>query len=154
MPVIYSGDEIAQLNDTAYHSDPLKKDDSRYLHRGRLNWRMAEQRHNSDTVQGKVFAAIRHLEDARAAHPVFDTAADVWLLDTGNEHILGIGRYFRGEKLVGLFNFAAQERTICVNELGEYRDLLSGEAVDKFRVVLPSGGFAWLLCDFGEPEQT
>jgi hypothetical protein len=34
------------------------------------------------------------------------------------------------------------------NELGDYRDLLTDEAADKFAVTLPSGGFRWLLCDF------
>ena len=33
IPVLYSGDEIARENDYTYHDDPLKADDSRYLHR-------------------------------------------------------------------------------------------------------------------------
>ena len=41
IPVIYSGDEIAQLNDYGYHDIPDKKADSRYLHRGRLDWKAA-----------------------------------------------------------------------------------------------------------------
>ncbi len=38
IPVLYSGDEILQENDYAYHDDPLKADDSRYLHRGDMDW--------------------------------------------------------------------------------------------------------------------
>ena len=64
--------------------------------------------------------------------------------------MLGLGRYYRGEKLIALFNFAEGERRVCLDELGDYTDLLTGEAVDKFVVTLPSGGFVWLLCDFGE----
>ena len=37
-----------------------------------------------------------------------------------------------------------------INVDGLARDLLSGRPADKFRVTLPSGGFAWLLCDFDE----
>ncbi len=33
VPVIYSGDEVGQLNDWSYHDDPDKREDSRYLHR-------------------------------------------------------------------------------------------------------------------------
>ena len=36
IPVIYSGDEIGQLNDYSYHHNPEKRADSRYLHRGKF----------------------------------------------------------------------------------------------------------------------
>ena len=34
IPVIYSGDEIAQYNDWEYKNDKYKQADSRYIHRG------------------------------------------------------------------------------------------------------------------------
>ena len=150
IPVLYSGDEIARENDYAYHNDPLKAPDSRYLHRGKMEWAAAERRHDSDTPEGTVFQGLRQLETLRGAHRVFDGAADTWIVDTRDDGVLGIGRYCRGEKLVALFNFSPWEKTVSVHELGEYTDLLSGEAVDKYRVRLPSGGFAWLVCDFEE----
>ena len=39
--MIYSGDEVGQLNDYAYHSDPAKREDSRYIHRGDFQWELA-----------------------------------------------------------------------------------------------------------------
>lgn len=36
IPMIYSGDEIGQENDYSYHENPGKRDDSRYLHRGKF----------------------------------------------------------------------------------------------------------------------
>ena len=148
IPVLYSGDEIAQENDYGYHSDPLKAADSRYLHRGDMNWDAAAQRLVPGTVEQRVFDSLRQLETLRAAHRVFDGGADVWNVNTRNDSVLGIGRYFKGEKLVALFNFASGERTVNVDELGEYEDLLTGEPADKWHVTLPAGGFAWLLCDF------
>ena len=71
-------------------------------------------------------------------------------MNTRDDGVLGIGRYCRGEKLVGLFNFAESEKRVCINELGDYTDLLTGEALDKFAVRIPAGGFVWMLCDFGE----
>ena len=50
MPVLYSGDEVARQNDYGYHLDPLKKDDSRYLHRGDFQWEVAEKRLDPNTV--------------------------------------------------------------------------------------------------------
>lgn len=62
IPVIYSGDEIGQLNDYSYREDPEKAEDSRYLHRGDFNWELAENRKKPETVQGKLFPALDHLE--------------------------------------------------------------------------------------------
>ena len=148
IPVLYSGDELAQENDYGYHNDPQKAADSRYLHRGDMDWKRAELRKVPGTPEQRVFDALRQLETLRAAHRVFDGGADVWIVNTRSDSVLGIGRYFRGEKLVALFNFAADERTVNIDELGEYTDLLTGEAADKWHVTLPAGGFAWLLCDF------
>ncbi len=152
IPVLYSGDEIARENDYGYHGDPLKAADSRYLHRGDMDWEAAEKRHDPDTPEGRIFTGIRRLEELRADHRVFDGMADVWILDVRDDSVLGVGRYYQGEKLLGLFNFSEWEKTVSVNELGEYTDLLSGEAADKFRITLPSGGFRWLLCDFEKKQ--
>ncbi|MBQ8969854.1 MAG: alpha-amylase family protein, partial [Lachnospiraceae bacterium] len=41
IPILYSGDEIGQLNDYSYKEDPLKRADSRYIHRGKFDWESA-----------------------------------------------------------------------------------------------------------------
>ena len=145
VPVLYSGDEIAQENDNAYHDDPLKAEDSRYLHRGDLDWKRAAQRGRRDTVPGKVFSGIRQLESIREEHTVFDDSADAWLLRTDNDHVLGIGRYARGEKLLALFNFSDEEQSAFVNDPTLYTDLIDGREGPAGNVVLPAGGFRWLL---------
>ena len=149
IPVLYAGDEIGQENDYGYHDDPMKAADSRYLHRGRMDWTAAEKRADPETPEGRLFQTLRQLEKAREAHRVFDGQADVWLLDTRDDSVLGIGRYREGEKLLALFNFADTERTVSLpEELGEYRDLLDGSPADKSRLCLPAGGFLWLICEF------
>ena len=153
IPVLYSGDEIARENDYTYHDDPLKADDSRYLHRGDMDWDAAERRKDPESPEGRLFGAIRRLETLRAKHRVFDGAADTWLVNTGSDQVLGLGRYYRGEKLIALFNFGEREARTNLNELGEYTDLISGEAVDKRAVDTPIGGFRWLLCDFSEESK-
>ena len=147
IPVLYSGDEIAQENDYGYHDEPLKAADSRYLHRGHLNWSAAEKRTDPETPEGRVFQGLRTLETIRASHRVFDCKADQWLVDTHDDGVLGIGRYLDGEKLVALFNFSETEKTLAVDELGDFRDLLSGAPVDKNAVTLPPGGFIWMLAE-------
>lgn len=42
IPMLYSGDELAQVNDYSYKDDPKKAGDSCYLHRGKLRWEQSE----------------------------------------------------------------------------------------------------------------
>ncbi len=145
VPVLYSGDEIAQENDNAYHDDPLKKEDSRYLHRGDMDWKKAEKRKDPATPEGRMFDAIHQMEILRGQYNVFDTEADTWLLDTGSDSVLGIGRYYRGEKLLALFNFSQEDQIAWIKDASRYVDLISGEIRDAGAVPLPGGGFRWLF---------
>ncbi|MBR0281836.1 MAG: amylosucrase [Oscillibacter sp.] len=144
IPVLYSGDEIAQLNDNDYHDDPLKVEDSRYIHRGDFSWKDAEKRNDPSTRQGRIYAFLRKIETLRADHPVFDPDADVWTMEPLNDHVLAIGRYYRKEKLLALFNFSAIEQSAWLNEPENYVDLLTGKPRSDLKVDLPGYGFAWL----------
>ena len=148
VPVLYSGDEIAQENDYAYHDDPLKREDSRFLHRGDLDWEKAALRNKKHTPEGKVFSAICRMEAMRGEHRVFDTEADTWLLDTGSDQVLGIGRYYRGEQLLALFNFGNEEKTAWLRDEKIYTDLMDGSEDQAGAVRIPAGGFRWLLHTF------
>ena len=148
VPVLYSGDEIAQENDYGYHDDPLRREDSRYLHRGHLDWEKAARRSDPATPEGRVFSAICKMEKLRGEHTVFDTEADTWLLDTGSDQVLGIGRYYRGEQLLMLFNFGDTEQTAWLRDQKTYTDLMDGTEGDAGAVRIPAGGFRWLLHKF------
>ena len=144
IPVLYSGDEIAQENDYSYHDDPLKAEDSRYLHRGNLDWRKAERRHQDNTVENDIFDAIRRQEQLRSQYRVFDDSADTWLLDTHSDHVLGIGRYCQGEKLLALFNFSDEEQSVWMDDRADYTDLWTGRECSPMMAHLAPGGFMWL----------
>ena len=80
--------------------------------------------------------------------------SDVWLTETGDSAVLGIGRYRDGEKLLAFFNFADSPRTVQSLEDGVFVDLYAAdigvraETVDLSEISLEPGGFRWLLCDF------
>ena len=74
-PMIYSGDEIGQLNDNGYHSDVLRREDSRNLHRGKFQWDKAALRHQEGTIQQRIFEGLRRIEELRAAEPAFETGS-------------------------------------------------------------------------------
>ena len=146
IPVIYSGDEIGQLNDYTYHQDSEKQDDSRYIHRGDFQWDMAELRQDASTRQGKVFQGLRRLEKLRAAEPCFDADAGVWTEDSGDPHVLALVRRKEGRELVCLFNFSQEFAHAGVNREGAYTELMYGTPHEQIRdVELYPCGFAWLL---------
>ena len=146
IPVLYSGDEIGQLNDYSYHQDPEKWEDSRYIHRGNFQWDLAALRNDPTTRQGKQFAGLRRLEQLRAAEPAFDAAADVWTFETGSSHVLGIGRWYKGRKLIAFFNFSSEFVTVSSWEKGPYDELIYGGHRDDLQSVqLYPYGFAWYL---------
>ena len=145
IPVIYSGDEIGQLNDNSYRDDPAKADDSRYIHRGRMDWEKAERRKQPDAYEHQLFAMLDRLEDIRRGEGAFVAGADVWTLDTWQKEVLGICRSLDNEKIIGLFNFSEHDRTAWINETdGQYRDLLSGNVIEAKGVHIPAYGFYWL----------
>ncbi len=145
IPVIYSGDEIGQVNDYSYKEDPKKAADSRYIHRGRLQWALTENIEDPQTVQGRLFSSLTTLEEIRKREKVFMTEADMRTLETWEGGVLGLVRESEGEKLIGLFNFSEQDRTAWINEEdGMYEDLLSGDVMEAKGVNIRAYGFYYL----------
>ena len=145
IPVLYSGDEIGQLNDYSYKEDPHKVQDSRYLHRGAMRWDLAEKIKEKGSVQNEMFEGLSKLEKIRKKEKAFMSTADMWTIETWDESILCIGRYYEGEKIIGLFNFSEFDKTAWINEEdGYYQDLLSGKVRQAKGVDIPGYGFFWL----------
>lgn len=146
IPVIYSGDEIGQLNDYSYKDDPDKVSDSRYLHRGSFNWDLAENRHRPETVQGKLFPALDKLEKARKAHSVFNSDVALRTIDTWDSSILALVRENEEEKFIGIYNFSEYDKVAWINEEdGMYKDLISEREMEARGVQIPAFGCCWLL---------
>lgn len=145
IPVLYSGDEVGQVNDYSYKENPNKAEDSRYIHRGAMNWELAGNISNPDTVEGKIFQKLAQLEQIRKKEKVFVSNADTWTIETWDSSILCIGRYFEGEKLIGLFNFSEFDKTAWINETdGDYVELISGEKMKAIGVNIPAYSFYYL----------
>ncbi|MCI8969543.1 MAG: amylosucrase [Lachnospiraceae bacterium] len=145
IPVLYSGDEIGQVNDYTYKDDPNKAADSRYLHRGAMNWKLAELVKDTDTVEGKIFQGLKRLEQIRKSEKVFVSNADTWTIETWDPSVLCIGRYFDGDKVIGLFNFSEYDKTAWIDENdGDYTELISGNEMKPVEVHIPAYGFYYM----------
>ena len=145
IPVLYSGDEIGQVNDYGYKENPVKAADSRYIHRGAMDWSLAAKASSPDTVEGRLFSGLSRLEEIRKREKAFVSNADTWTVETWDTSVLCIGRHYEGEKILGLFNFSEFNKTAWINETdGDYVDLISGEDRKASGVEIPAYGFYYL----------
>lgn len=144
IPMLYSGDELGQVNDYSYKDDAEKASDSRYLHRGAFLWELADKRKDLSTVQGQLFQMLNRLEQIRRQENVFSQEAEVYTYDVHNDSILGILREYKGERFIALFNFSESEQTACMQEEGIFRNLVNGEIVEVKDPVLKGYEFVWM----------
>lgn len=132
IPVIYSGDEVAQYNDYSYKNDEDKKQDSRYVHRGVFNWRKTGRRTINNTIQNQIYKGINALGKLRLKYNVFSANADIYTLETWNKSILALVRETQTERFIGLYNFSENEEMAWINEEdGLYTDIISGKSEIK-----------------------
>lgn len=144
IPMLYSGDELGQVNDYSYKEDAEKASDSRYLHRGAFQWTLADKRKDLSTVQGQLFQMLNRLEQIRRQENVFSQEAEVYTYDVHNDSILGILREYKGERFIALFNFSEREQTAWMQEEGIFRNLVNGEIVEVKDPVLKGYEFVWM----------
>lgn len=145
IPVLYSGDEVGQVNDYSYKEDPDKAADSRYLHRGKMNWALTEQISDEKSVAGRIFGQLDRLEKIRKSGKVFAAGAETRTLETGDRNVLGICRACEGEEILGIFNFSEFDKEVSLSEIeGEYTDMITGCKVCLEKIALPAYGFCYL----------
>lgn len=106
IPLIYMGDELAALNDWTYRDVPEHAHDSRWVHRPRMDWTVAETRHTADTPAARVFCGVKHILARRRATPELHGATPTQVLDTGNPALFAVARRAPTGTVLCLFNFS------------------------------------------------
>jgi len=59
IPLIYYGDAVGTLNDVSYLLDEHKKNDSRWVHRPKMDWQKADQRNVHGSIEYKIFNGLK-----------------------------------------------------------------------------------------------
>jgi len=152
MPLLYSGDEVGQLNDFSYLTDPLKADDNRWVHRSPMDWTRAERRHEEGTVEQRLFDGLRHLADARKGLDSLHARADERVLHPANDRVFVVERAYDGKRLLGVSNFSGAPQAVSLYDLPEawaqpgYAEVLQEDDIvyTSGRILLPPYGFRWL----------
>ena len=144
IPMIYSGDEIGQVNDYSYKEDPEKCQDSRYIHRGAFRWDLARKRSGKKSVEARIFQGLARLEEIRRKEKVFDEGANVWTYETWQKGIICVVREMEGTRVIGVYNFTEDDKQVSVYPEEKGVDLLNGEETDMSAISVGGHDFRWL----------
>lgn len=120
IPLLYYGDELGVLNDYSYLGDEQKLPDSRWIHRPKIDWRIAQRRRIKDSVEQSIFEALQRMIHLRRETNAFADFNNRELLDLSNECCLGFVRYNDQnpvEKVIVVVNFSAVPQYLDLQEL-------------------------------------
>jgi amylosucrase len=165
IPLVYMGDEIGLADDRDWASIPAQAADNRWMHRPRMDWTLAESRHDPLTVQGRVFDGVRALGAVRRTVPSFGMGGATQLLDAPDQHLLAYLRtHPRGDAVLVVANVGDESASVTLDwvnsvlwgagagrpggadrriEAAILHSSADGRLADG-RLLLAGSGFAWL----------
>lgn len=154
IPVIYSGDEIATLNDYSFLTDASKSDDNRWMHRAAMDWPRAEKRSKKNTPEEKVFSMLKQMIKVRRSVVEFADENNTQLIEVSNEHIFAFQRTSEGKSTLVIANFKDSDQEIYPHlvfpqtQVNPFKmvDRISGKAVktSEGKLNLKPYQFYWL----------
>ena len=152
IPLLYSGDELGQLNSLAYLQDPRKATDNRWLHRPPMDWAKAERRHTPGTPEHRLFEGLRRLADVRRRQPALDGRGTERVLIPDSDGLFLVHRHSEGEDLLLAANVSRHWQRAALGVLpdawegGHFRDVLTGRRLHftTGRLAVPPYGCLWL----------
>ena len=141
IPIIYMGDELGLLNDKSYLNDPNLADDNRWMHRPRMDWNKAEQRHDWQTVTARIFQGLQAMIEARKQTISLHAAGRCYPVWTHNEQVFGMIRASARGRLLVLANFTERTQKVPRHRLhdmgfkGGLLNRLDGKNLDSWSEV-------------------
>ena len=152
IPMIYMGDELALLNDYSCLDQPDHAHDSRWIHRPRMDWHLAQFRHSDTGPAGQVFAGTRHILARRKGTPALHGGVPVQVVDLGQPGLFAFRRTPPTGVLLGLFNMTEDWLHLpegVAREQGAslMQDALSDRTVETHlgQIALPPYARVWLV---------
>ena len=161
IPLIYMGDELALGNDLSYLDSVDLADDSRWMHRPFMPWKVADRRSQVGTVEQQVFSSIRHLADVRRAQQSMTAGGQTWLHDLPDSAVLGWARLHpHFGRFYGLANMADRTAYVPAPAL-QWAGLIRPREVLRLgdltqvgdQLILQPYGVAWFVDDADGPLQ-
>ena len=153
IPLIYSGDELALRNDPRWAQDPAHAHDNRWMHRPLMDWAAAARRRDPHSPEGRMFAAIRGLAQARRSLLALRAGGSTDILPTENRSVLAYRRaHPRSAPFLSLTNFSDVRQGVDagilaragLSEPSHVHSTTGKITLDTGWIELPPWGFAWL----------
>ncbi len=121
IPVLYSGDELGQLNDYSYLDDPHKAPDSRFLHRGPFQWEKAALLDDLRLSSSRIFHLLKRYIDAAKGNSIMGSSNILRSISTSDQSVtcmLVIPRHpeFPSQMMTVLANFSEYQKKISLKE--------------------------------------
>ena len=129
IPLLYLGEEWGSLNDYNFIKDPAKADDSRWVHRPKMDWEIVQQLnsepgHNPfensngpiESVQREIYQSMQHLISLRKSLPAL-AGQNMELFQTGDDRVLGYVRQSDGNRIVVVANFSEESQVVDANRI-------------------------------------
>jgi glycosidase len=137
IPMIYSGDELAQLNDYNYKEEIDKRNDSRWLHRPKMKWHLLDKINQPLTPTSQVYNSIRKIINLRKSLCPYDVIQQERILYQGNPHILILEQRAKESetKILLCYNLTEDRQWFYASDLrrygieGEYLEMLQGKTI-------------------------
>ncbi|WP_136314468.1 alpha-amylase family protein [Actinomyces procaprae] len=136
IPVLWSGDELAQFNDPNWDTEPGHESDSRWAGRPRLSEAAVAERHDRSTVPGRVFTDLAHMGKVRASLPQLSADVRTVVAPVDDDGVLVTFRDHPRGSFVGVYNVTPDWRSVPAARLAEYGVL---GAVDVLTDTVPAG---------------
>jgi len=156
IPLLYAGDEYGALNDYTYLSDPVKVNDSRWVHRSRKRWKAADDLTDTETIEWRFYHEMVKLFQLRKSTPALRNGG-MELVDTANPHLFAYIRGNREQRLLIINNFSEFTQIISADKLAE-----AGMTRDALEVLtqkmFPAGedlelqGYRYMWIDISGPS--
>ena len=153
IPLIYMGDELALRSDSGWAADQAHEHDNRWMHRPLMDWEAAARRHDPNSIEGRVFAAIAGLADARRSLLALRSGGRTELLPTENRSVMAYRRaHPRSAPFLALTNFSDVDQAVdagIIARAGLYEPAHVHSSAGRLsisagRIELPPWSFLWL----------
>jgi amylosucrase len=157
IPLLYYGDAIGALNSLEYLADASKAADNRWMNRSNFDWNKAKKRHQTGTVEQRIFSALKKMIVLRKETTAFADLDNRQLQDVDTPNLLVFSRVdpsnSRNRVLV-VANFNVEAQTLSSDALRSngflqpeaMKDLCTGERIEVSNdmIVLPPLSCLWL----------
>ncbi len=136
--VLYSGDEIAMLNDYSYHNDPILSKDSRNLHRPLFDW------NKRDDTSEFLFSALQEVILYRSLESDFRSDSPEVVIPSDDVSVFALKR---GKEHLVLVNFSEYQKSVRFASpiFGSYHEVFSQRDLVLSNTPFILGPYQYLL---------